>query len=145
MAPELRAYDRAMVSVVVGVVLVLLGLALAVVGGLGLTGRLPRNRWAGVRTPGSLTSAESFTLVNRAAGPGVLTGGALVALGGIAVVGFDGLPGAVVAAVLAVGGLVVVGAAGALGARAATVPAPTLPHARCASCTGCELMDSVRP
>lgn len=133
-----------MVAVLGGAVLVVVGVALAVVGILGLTARLPRNRWAGVRTPGSLASDESFTLANRAAGPGVVVGALLVVLAGAAVVGLEGLPRIVVAVVLATGGGALVVAAGALGARAAAVRAADGPHERCADCTGCDLMDSLR-
>ena len=121
----------------------LVGVALAVVGILGLSARLPRNRWAGVRTPGSLASDEAFTLANRAAGPGLVVGGVLVALAGAAAGGLEGPPRVVVTLLLLLGGASLVITAGALGARA-VVPVPAGPHARCTDCTGCELMDSLR-
>jgi len=63
-------------AVVVGsIVLALGGVILIGVGFAGLLGRLPRNRWAGVRTPSSLASDHAFTLANRVAGPAVLAGG----------------------------------------------------------------------
>ena len=100
--------------------------------------------WAGVRTPGSLASDEAFTLANRAAGPGLAAGGALVALAGSAGIGLEGLPRVVVTLLLLLGGSALVVAAGTLGARTAVVAVPAGPHARCADCTGCELMDSLR-
>lgn len=123
--------------------LVLVGAALALVGILGLTARLPRNRWAGVRTPTSLVSDDAFTVANRVAGPGIVVSGVLVGLAGAAVAGLEGLPRAVVTVLLLSGGVAVMVAAGALGARAVAAAPQNAPHARCADCTGCELMDAL--
>lgn len=124
----------------VAAVLLLAALALAVVAVLALTGRLRRNRWAGVRTPATLAGAEAFTVGNRVAAPPVLAAAVLLFLAAVAE--FSEAAVAPVAMVLCVAGaaaLVVVG--GVLGNRAATVSgcAPD----RCADCTGCELMDSL--
>lgn len=143
MAPGGRAYHQGMVAVAGGAVLVLVGAALAVVGILGLAARLPRNRWAGVRTPASLVSDGTFRVANRVSGPGIVVSGVLVALAGAAVAGLEGLPRVVVTMLLLSGGVALMIAAGALGARAAAVAPPVAPHARCADCTGCELMDSL--
>ena len=132
-----------MIAVVGGAVFVLVGAALAVVGILGLAARLPRNRWAGVRTPASLVSDGAFIVANRVSGPGIVVSGVLVALAGAAVAGLEGLPRVVVTVLLLCGGVAVMIAAGALGARAAAAAPPLAPHARCADCTGCELMDSL--
>ena len=132
-----------MVAVVAGALLVLVGAALVVVGILGVAARLPRNRWAGVRTPASLVSDGAFSVANRVSGPGIVVSGVLVALAGAAVAGTEGAPRVVVAMLLLSGGVAVMIAAGALGARAVAVAPPLSPHARCADCTGCELMDSL--
>jgi len=131
---------RVAVAIAVVAVLLLAAGALAVVAVLGLTGRLRRNRWAGVRTPATLAGAEAFTVGNRVAAPPMLAAAVLLVLAS----GGQALDGAVapVAMVLCVAGaavLVVVG--GVLGNRAAA--SLTCAPERCADCTGCELMDSL--
>ncbi len=129
------------VRVAVAAVLLLAAVALAVVAVLGLTGRLRRNRWAGVRTPATMAGAEAFTMGNRVAAPPMLAAAVLLALAAAG----QALDGAVapVAMVLCVAGAaVLVAVGGVLGNRAAT--ASTCAPARCANCTGCELMDSTR-
>lgn len=129
-------------------VLALLGLVLLGVGSAGLTGRLPPNRWAGVRTPAAMSCDEAFTLANRVAGPAILTSGGLLVLAAVGAVGLDGSE-AVLAGVLGTlgaAGLVLAG--GVLGGRAAQAltsgAVPSAPHSRCADCTGCALMSSIR-
>lgn len=140
-------YHRGVV-VLVSCVLVLLGLALLAVGFAGLAGRLPRNRWAGVRTPAAMSCDEAFALANRVAGPAILTSGVLGVLTGAGVLGLDGSEAVLVGVVGGLGALGLVLAGGVLGGRAAAArvsgTAPVGPHARCADCTGCELMSSVR-
>ena len=132
----------AVVGVVVAVLLVVGAVALAGIGVAGLFGRLPRNRYAGVRTPASLASPEAFAVANRVAAPLVLGGALVVLLGGLAPFAFGALVGSLVALGCVVVGLLAVAAGGAAGARAAeAVPAPEqcAPSA-CASCTGCSLV-----
>ena len=45
----------------------LAGVLLVTVAVLGARGRLPRNRWIGVRTPVTLASDAAFALANRVA------------------------------------------------------------------------------
>lgn len=129
-------------GVVVTVLLVAGAVALAGIGTAGLLGRLPRNRFAGVRTPDSLASVDAFGVANRVAAPGVLAGALALLLGAFAPTAFGALVGTVVAVAALVVGLVAVAAGGAAGTRAAAaVPAPAqcAPTA-CASCTGCSLV-----
>ncbi|MEQ3554985.1 SdpI family protein [Pseudonocardia nematodicida] len=140
MPPTLRLV-LAVLLVAVGAVLVLLAV-------LGATGKLPRNRYVGVRTPDSLRTADAFILANRVAAAPVGAAGAIGLVGGVALL-FTERGGATpwVLAVIAVAGLVVLaGLGGSLGARAAAVaiaaqqPAPTCGGA----CSGCDLVAGCR-
>lgn len=116
-----------------GGVLVLAGVALVVVGALGWRGRLPRNRFAGVRTPATMRSPEAFAVANRVAGPPTVAAGVVLAVGGGFSAAATGPAVAVVAAVGTVGGLALVVAGGLLGHRSAIALAGVVP-ARCANC-----------
>ncbi|MFD4470251.1 SdpI family protein [Rhodococcus sp. NPDC058505] len=107
-----------------------------VVGGVavaGMTGRLPRNRWAGVRTPDTLASEEAFTLANRIAGPTLAAAALLLVIGGVGALALPTVGGLAVAAVAVVAALVTAGYGGAIGARAAAAAAP----AGCGDACGC--------
>lgn len=133
---------------VLAVLLLLTGAALAVLALLGATGRLPRNRYAGVRTRASLRTADAFALANRvAAGP--LGAAAVVALVGGAALTAAGRSGAlpwVLGVFTLVGTVVLAGLGGLLGARAAQVAvteqqaAPTCGGV----CAGCDLVAGCR-
>lgn len=130
------------VGLVVAVLLVVGAVAVAGIGLAGLLGRLPRNRWAGVRTPASLASVDAFTVANRVAAPAALAGALVLLLGAFGPAAFGPLAGTLVALVAVVVGLVAVAAGGAAGTRAAEAvptPAQCAPTA-CASCTGCSLV-----
>ncbi|WP_127784511.1 SdpI family protein [Rhodococcus sp. X156] len=129
------------VALVLAVLLVVAALALAAVALAGLLQRLPRNRWAGVRTPASLASDDAFRVANKVAAAPMLAAAAFCAVGAGALLGLDGWlrPVAVLVAVAAA--LVTAGAGGALGARAAEA-APSCAPEQCASCTGCSLLDA---
>ncbi|MGH3918901.1 MAG: SdpI family protein, partial [Pseudonocardiaceae bacterium] len=64
-------------SALLGVVLLSAGGALLTVGLLGWRQRLPRNRFAGIRTPATLRSEAAFVAANRVAAPPVLAAGAV--------------------------------------------------------------------
>ena len=104
-------------------VLLIAAAALFTVGLLGWQRRLPRNRFAGIRTPATLRSDAAFSAANRVAAPTV--GGALAL----------GTGGATLAVIVAVAGAGAVGlllAGGLLGHRVASaVPPPT------GGCAGC--------
>jgi uncharacterized membrane protein len=115
-----------------------------VVGTLGLTERLRRNRFAGVRTPATLRDEAAFALANKIAAPTVLAAALLFAAGGAAALIFTGwlAVAAVIAAIAAA--VLTAGAGSALGIRAA-VALPEPAHSSCSSCTGCSLMDACAP
>jgi uncharacterized membrane protein len=94
---------------------------------------LPRNRFAGVRTPATLRSEGAFVIANRVAAPPVLAAGAICAAGGALALGTEG-PALIVIVTLAGAGTVgLVLAGGLLGHRvAATIPPPA---GGCASCS----------
>lgn len=120
----------------------LVGLLLLAVAVLGARGRLPRNRWVGVRTAETLRSDGAFLLANRVAAAPLGAAGAVAVAGGI--VTLTGPVGAVSVVVVAVAvvGTVVLGAFGGMvGQRAAaTVPDPVVPAACAGVCTGCDLV-----
>jgi hypothetical protein len=122
----------------------LAAVALLTLAALGGRGRLPRNRWAGVRTRRTLASDEAFGLANRVAAAPLGAAGA-VALVGAAVV-LAGGPAAVTWTVLVVataGTLGLTGVGGALGDRAAA-RLPAAPAACSGTCPGCDLVAGCR-
>jgi hypothetical protein len=118
------------------------GLALAVVGALGWRRRLPRNRFAGVRTVNTLRDEETFAVGNRVGAPLSLAAAAVAVLGGLAALATSTTPlrlTLVLLAALGTFGLTVAG--GVLGDRAAKlVPMPALGGCD-GVCTGCSLVD----
>ncbi len=124
------------------------GLVVTPVGLLGLRERLPRNRFAGVRTPATLRSERAFRVANKVAGLPVTVAGAVGVAGGAA-----GLAaGPVVAIVSLVGMLAIAVAGGMLGHRAAVAlpdqppeRRPQLPEGcRGCACGGCDLAAAAR-
>lgn len=61
-----------METTIVAFALLLLAAALAGVGLAGVTERLPRNRWIGLRTAGVRADDESWRVGHRAAGPALV-------------------------------------------------------------------------
>lgn len=123
---------------VVALVPLVVGLVVASVGTLGFLGRLPRNRFGGVRTPATLRDDEAFRVGNKVAGLPIAVGGAVGILGGGLAFAMTGTAALIVTSVLALlGMLVIAGAGGVLGHRAAEAvpePEPELP----AGCKGCQ-------
>ncbi|MDQ4092738.1 MAG: SdpI family protein, partial [Actinomycetota bacterium] len=77
-------------SALLGVVLLATGGGLITVGLLGWRQRLPRNRFAGVRTPATLRSDAAFIAANRVAAPPVFAAGVICAAGGALALGAAG-------------------------------------------------------
>lgn len=120
------------------------GLVVAAVGVLGLTERLPRNRFGGVRTPATMRTDQTFQVANKVAGLPVAVGGAVGVVGGLAGLLAVNL---VLAGIGLVGMIGIALGGGVLGHRAAeAVPdeEPALP-AGCQGCAcgGCDLAKSV--
>lgn len=104
-----------------GIVWLVAGTAVAVVGWLGTTDRLPRNHWAGIRLPSTMASDAAWEAGHRAGGPIMLGGGTLVATMGLLLMVFRPDDDAVtlVSLFMAAGLLTAMIAAGVVGARAA--------------------------
>ncbi|QGK71888.1 hypothetical protein GIY23_22420 [Allosaccharopolyspora coralli] len=118
-------------------VLAIGGVALIAVAWLSFQGKLPRNRYAGVRTPATLRSDEAFDVGNRVAAPATVAGGlvALISAAAMALAG-SGTTGLVLAVGGVVGAFSLVFAAGVLGNRAAeAVPEPEVAGG-CGGCPG---------
>lgn len=120
-----------------GILPIVAGVGLAVPGYLGLTSRLPRNRFAGVRTSATLRDEGTFRVANRVAGLPMIVAGLVGVLGGVVALLAATTAAALVAAVLGCLGLLCIAVGGGvLGHRAAlAVPEPR-PEAP-AGCAGC--------
>ncbi len=123
-------------STLLGVMLLVAGGGLLTVGVLGWRRRLPRNRFAGVRTLATLRSDTAFIAANRVAAPPVLAAGAICAAGGVLSFRTGGAVLAMIVGVAGTGAIGLLLAGGLLGHRAATaVPPPTGGGDGCA-CSG---------
>ena len=104
------------------------------VGVLGVTGKLPGNRWFGVRSPETGRSEAAFVLANRVAGPGYIGAAVILAMGGLLTLGVDSdwsVLFALAALVVAVG---TVGIVSGLGIKAAQgLPAESTGGCDCCS------------
>lgn len=123
-------------QVIFCVLLVAAGAALLLLGWSSLQGKLPPNRYVGVRTVATLRSDQAFQIGNRVAGPGLVAAGAVALLTGASLPLLPS-PGSVVlvAAIGGVGAFTLMTVGGVAGHRAAAAlpePAP----AGCAGCTG---------
>ncbi|EME15516.1 hypothetical protein G419_23559 [Rhodococcus triatomae BKS 15-14] len=119
--------------VIVASVLFVVAVAVGGVAAAAMTGRLPRNRWAGVRTPETLASEEAFQLANRVAGPTLAVSALLLVIGGVGALTLGTVGGLGVAALAVVVALVAAAYGGTAGARAAAAAAP----AGCGDACGC--------
>ena len=114
-------------------VLLVAGAALLAVGLLGWRRQLPRNRFAGIRTPATLRSDAAFLAANRVAAPPVLAAGAICAIGGALAFATDGTVLPVIVGVTGAGAVGLLLAGGLLGHRvAAAIPPPPTD-----ACNGC--------
>lgn len=112
------------VSVVAATVVFAVAALWSLTGIAGLAGRLPRNRWAGVRTDATMASDTAWTLAQRIASPGYLGGALVLLLGGLLALFNDyGFAYALAALVL---GLLAVAVVGGVAVRATdALPAET--------------------
>ena len=119
-------------STLLGVLLLVAGAGLLTVGLLGWRRQLPRNRFAGIRTPATLRSEAAFSAANRVAAPPVLAAGAICAAGGALAFGTSGPALTAIVGVAGAGAIGLLLAGGLLGHRvAAAMPPPT------GGCPGC--------
>ncbi|GAA2806170.1 SdpI family protein [Crossiella cryophila] len=118
--------------------LVIAGVALAVVGLRGMRGSLARNAYVGVRTARSMRSDEAFALANRVAGLPTLVSGVLLALTGLVTAPLT--EAGLYMTLLILGGLgavLITAAGGMLGHRAAdALPDPEPAAKGCGGCCG---------
>ncbi|MYR07653.1 hypothetical protein GTV32_15660 [Gordonia sp. SID5947] len=134
--------DVIVLSVVAAVVVFALAAMWLVVGVLGMVGRLPRNRWVGVRADESMRSEEAFQVANRVAAPGLLAAAAILVLSGIVTLGIGGYWSVAFAVVGVIAALFVVGLVSAYGVRAAAaLPDDETASDACgtSSCGACSL------
>nr|WP_240945600.1 SdpI family protein [Rhodococcus sp. HNM0569] len=127
---------------IVSVVLFVLAVAVGAVAVAGLTERLPRNRWAGVRTPATLRSDDAFAVANKVAAPTLLATAGLLILGGLGGLLIDGVLGIVLVVVALIASLLTAGAGGSIGARAAAAVPESDAGACGNSCGACSLKDA---
>ncbi|MEU2090789.1 SdpI family protein [Nocardia beijingensis] len=131
---------------VVALVLFVLAVVAVATGALGLTGRLPRNRFFGVHTEAALSTDETFRVANRVAAPTSIAAGALLFAGGLVGLAADGFIALAVAACAAVVALFTLGAGANAAAQAAEAIAPPPQTGSCGnSCGACSLRDACQP
>lgn len=124
------------VQVIFCVLLVAAGAALVLLGWSCLRGKLPPNRYVGIRTVATLRSDLAFETGNRAAGPALVAAGAVALLSGVSLPLLPS-PGSValVTAIGGIGGFALMTVGGVAGHRAAEALPDSAPSG-CAGCTG---------
>lgn len=125
-------------QIVLSALLIIGGAIITVTGWRGLRGTLPRNRFAGVRTPAAMSSDEAFGLANRVAAPATMAGGAVTFLVGACLLALRSWTTALVLLIVGLLGavaLTLVG--GVLGNRAATALAEQRSAEPAGPCAGC--------
>ncbi len=131
---------------VVALALFVLALVAIATGVLGLTGRLPRNRFVGVHTDAALHDDETFRIANRVAAPTSVAAGALLFAGGLVALAAGGFPALIVAAVTAMVALFTLGAGANAAARTVEDLVPVQEIGGCGSaCGACSLRDACTP
>ncbi len=131
---------------IVSVVMFVLALVVGAVAVASLLGRLPRNRWAGVRTPESMRDDETFVMANRVAGPTNAAAALLLLIGGAAGLMLSGAFSVVAVVVCVLAALVTAGIGGSIGARAAAAaPVPVAEDGCGHACISCTLKDACQP
>ncbi|MCR8693188.1 SdpI family protein [Rhodococcus sp. BUPNP1] len=130
---------------IVAVLLFVLALVVGAVGVAALTGKLPRNRWAGVRTPDALRDDDAFALANKVAAPSMLGSAVLLALGGVASLTLPTVAGIIAVVVTVVAALITAGAGGSVAARVAAATKPEETAGCGTSCGACSLRGACEP
>jgi hypothetical protein len=100
--------------VVSGLLVAVAGVLVVVIAQLGMTGRLPRQRWAGIRLPSTTRSDETWRAAHVAGGPWLRWGGVVSVIAGTGALaaGLAGSPAAGYPLVFAGMGALVAGAVG---------------------------------
>jgi hypothetical protein len=121
--------------IIVSVVLIVVAALAVGVAIAAMTGRLARNKYAGVSTQTTLSSEEAFAVANKVAAPTLVVAGIVLLVGAVVGPLLQGvLGGAAVVATIAVA-LLTAGCGGAMGVRAAAVVVERDEAA--AGCGGC--------
>lgn len=122
-------------NILLAVVQALVGVAFATVGVLGLSGRLRRNPFVGVRTKAAMRDDETFALANRVAGVPNAGAGAVALVCAVAVLFAPSAVTTLVVGVIGLAGSVALAVAGGLaGHRAAAAMPEPEPAGGCGGC-----------
>ncbi len=138
-----RAYPGRVL--IVACLLFVLAVAVGAVGVAALTGKLSRNRWAGVRTADSLRDDEAFALTNKVAAPSMLGAAVLLAVGGVASLTLPVVGGVIAVIVTVVAAALTAGAGGSIAARVAAATKPAESEGCGSSCGACSLKGMCEP
>ncbi len=114
-------------------------------GVLGLTGRLPRNRFLGVHTDDALSTEETFRIANRVAAPTSVAAGFLLFAGGLIAFAAPWAVALGVAAAALVLALFTLGAGANAAGRAIADLVPAETGGCGQSCGACSLRDACAP
>lgn len=116
----------------------MLAALLAALATVGVLGKLPRNRWLGIRNEATLRDDDTFRVANQVAAPTQFAAAGALLLGGLVALKLDGASGIVVAALAVVAALVLLAMGASVGVRtAASMPDDT--GACGSSCGTCSL------
>ncbi|WP_137722916.1 SdpI family protein [Prescottella subtropica] len=122
--------------VIVAVLLFVAALAFGALGVAGLTGKLSRNRWLGIRTPQSLRDDETFALANKVASPSLFGAASVLVIGGIATFVLPTVAGVIATVFVLAAALFIAATGGALGSKAAgALPDTSGCGTSCGSCS----------
>ena len=126
---------------IAAIVLLILAVLLGALAATGLRGKLPRNRWLGIRNEATLRDDDTFRVANQVAAPTQIAAAAALLLGGLVCLTLDGVAGVVVVAIAVLGALALLAVGASLGIRtAAAMPDDT---GACGnSCGACSLSGS---
>lgn len=131
---------------VVALALFVLALVAIATGVLGLTGKLPRNRFVGVHTEDALSTEETFRIANHVAAPTSVAAGLLLFAGGLIASAANWGIALGVAAVTMVVALFTLGAGVNAAGRAIAGLVPVREEGGCGqSCGACSLRDTCAP
>lgn len=122
-----------------------LALVVGSVAASALAGKLPRNRWAGVRTAESMRDDDTFVLANKIAAPTTAAAALLLFIGAAAALMLTGAFAVVAVVVCIIAAFVTAGVGGSVGARAAAAK-PVEEVGGCGhACISCSLKDACAP
>ncbi|WP_235174412.1 SdpI family protein [Tomitella biformata] len=119
----------------------MLAVLLGSLAAVGFAGKLPRNRWLGIRTEATMRDDETFRVANLVAAPTQVGGAIALLLGGIASFKLDGVAGIIIVVVALLAALALLGLGASIGIRTAAAM-PDDVGACGNSCGACSLSGS---